>query len=621
MPTISQLPSAVTVTDADNVPISQGGVARAASVGTLLAGLQPAITIDSPSLLGRISIGPGGPEQVDVGNGLALNAGTLVANGADHASFAIESALQPSDEFVISSSGAPKLVQATLLRSIFSPGSNITIDSQGVISSNIGVSSSGSTDSSFAIATLPSASTISAVDLLAVSQSGSNHSITYSGLLNGQTIDMAQPAGAAADTDTFWVGQGTAVLVRQTFGELWSWIENHVLSSKLPVLELVSDTSLDGVLHNGRILVCSQPLALSATPADLGSGFSCNVINVSPGNLTCSNGFYTSTGNSTIAPGQTASLRCISYSGGTIVYALISSPIGSASVPGPVVNLSAAGVSVTTIALTWAPPGSGGAAATYTVQYRVSGSTSWTVASAGLISPSFTITNLAAGVSYDCSVFASNAVGAGQLSAIVTASTSASLAMPGQVTDVTASPTSGTSVTVNWSPPITGGPTASYTVQYRQTGSTSWSTAVAGATVGTQLVSGLSPGVSYDFAVTAGNAAGSGPLSTVVSVTTSTQAGAVTSITWNLLPSGSYVHGSGSIGVNAHVSPATAAIQFGFSNSSAVPPSSWTPGAFVNTNLWGAYVSVPSTSGSWYVWAEGTDGSCATVYQEAFSVT
>ncbi len=43
--------------------------------------------------------------------------------------------------------------------------------------------------------------------------------------------------------------------------------------------------------------------------------------------------------------------------------------------------------------------------------------------------------------------------------------------------------------------------------------------------------------------------------------------------------------------------------------------------AYVNTNLWGAYVNTPSVPGTWYAWAEGTDGSTPTVYPTGFSVT
>ena len=35
--------------------------------------------------------------------------------------------------------------------------------------------------------------------------------------------------------------------------------------------------------------------------------------------------------------------------------------------------------------------------------------------------------------------------------------------------------------------------------------------------------------------------------------------------------------------------------------------------ASVNSNLWGNYVPTPATAGTWYVWAEGLDGSAPTI--------
>lgn len=43
--------------------------------------------------------------------------------------------------------------------------------------------------------------------------------------------------------------------------------------------------------------------------------------------------------------------------------------------------------------------------------------------------------------------------------------------------------------------------------------------------------------------------------------------------------------------------------------------------AYVNTNLWGAYVATPASPGTWYAWVEGTDGSKPTVYPTPFTVT
>jgi len=41
---------------------------------------------------------------------------------------------------------------------------------------------------------------------------------------------------------------------------------------------------------------------------------------------------------------------------------------------------------------------------------------------------------------------------------------------------------------------------------------------------------------------------------------------------------------------------------------------------YVNTDLWGQYVPTPATAGTWYAWAEGSDGSASTVYPTPFSV-
>jgi hypothetical protein len=94
----------------------------------------------------------------------------------------------------------------------------------------------------------------------------------------------------------------------------------------------------------------------------------------------------------------------------------------------------------------------------------------------------------------------------------------------------------------------------------------------------------------------------------------------VTAVTWNVAPTGSYTHGSGSIGVNAHITPASAPVQFGFSASLTVPPVTWTAAILVNTDLWAAYVNTPTTAGTWYAWVEGADGSFPTVCPASFTV-
>lgn len=133
-------------------------------------------------------------------------------------------------------------------------------------------------------------------------------------------------------------------------------------------------------------------------------------------------------------------------------------------------------------------------------------------------------------------------------------------------------------------------------------------------------VTALLPTTSYEFEVTASNAAGTGPASNVA-IANTLAGNSVTSVTWNVTPSGSYTHGNGAIGVNAQILPSSAPVQFGFSTSPTVPPTSWTPGSYVNSSLWGAYVNTPSVSGTWYAWVEGTDGSMPTAFPTGFAVT
>ncbi|MGH7153605.1 MAG: fibronectin type III domain-containing protein [Acetobacteraceae bacterium] len=175
---------------------------------------------------------------------------------------------------------------------------------------------------------------------------------------------------------------------------------------------------------------------------------------------------------------------------------------------------------------------------------------------------------------------------------------------------------------LSWSAPSSGGGIpSSYSVQYRVSGTGTWSTASSSVSSTAFTASGLTASTSYDFQVFAVNAGGAGAPSSIVSASTSTSSSSVTSIAWNVAPSGSYTAGNGTIGVNAQVSPSTAAVQFGFSTSATVPPTFWTAATHVNTNLWGAYVPTPASAGTWFGWCEGTDGSAPTVYPTSFTVS
>jgi titin len=291
------------------------------------------------------------------------------------------------------------------------------------------------------------------------------------------------------------------------------------------------------------------------------------------------------------------------------------------AVPGQVIGVSASPSSSSAIVVAWTGQSGSNAASTYTVQYRITGSTAWSSSVAGITQNSYTVSGLQASTSYDFSVFGVNAGGPGVVSAVASASTMAVvISAPGQVTGVTASVSSSTQIVVSWSGQIGTNAATSYTLQYRQTGTTTWGSSIPGITGDSYSVTGLTAATSYDFSILGVNAGGTGPASATISAVTQAAGSSVSSITWNVPPSGTYTHGSGAIGVNAHVTPSSAAVQFGFSTSVTVEPTSWTSGGLVNTNLWGAYVPTPATAGTWYAWVEGTDGSCPTVYPTGFVV-
>lgn len=620
MPTISQLPPTSSVSASDALPISQGGTARSASVGALLASTQPAIVVSSPSLIGRTSLGQGGPEQVGIGVGMTLSGGALQADGSDHAAFPSVSSLSMDSDLVINNQGSPMRMQTSLLRGLFSAGQNVTIASNGVISSSTVASAGPGQSLGSAIGTLQVLTGLSAQDLVAVSHAGSDSAIPYSDFLGGVTIDQAQRAGPVADSDTFWAAQGSNVMGSQNFSSIWLWIANKLPTYKAPVVEVTVSINLDATVHNGRTLVCSHPVTLTPLIANMGSGFQCGVINASSGSVTLGSGFVSSTGSLTLAPWQSASLSSMTYSGGTIAFATMPSS-GVIQIPGQVTGLSSLGMTATSITVTWLAPLGGGPVSSYNLQYRQSGTSSWINIPSNASATTFQIVGLQATTIYDVAVTATNVSGSGTMSSILPATTSgiAQTAAPSQVVGLTATPASINTVLLTWPSQSGDSAATSYTAQYRKSGSSPW---ILGAVIAVSpvTISGLLSATSYDFSVFGVNATGIGPTSSAVTAVTLVVPQSVSLITWNFIPNGAYTHANGSIGVNAHVSPASSPVQFGFSLSASTPPSSWTTAILVNTDLWGAYVPTPPTPGNWYTWAEGLDGSAPIVSSGSFLV-
>ena len=101
--------------------------------------------------------------------------------------------------------------------------------------------------------------------------------------------------------------------------------------------------------------------------------------------------------------------------------------------------------------------------------------------------------------------------------------------------------------------------------------------------------------------------------------------GSASTLSFQTPPVGPYAIGQANIGVNAILAPGSAAasIQFGWSTSATIAPTSWTTGIYVNSQsngdaLFAAYLTAPSTADVFFGWVATTD---ATVHACSGSVT
>ncbi|MCF3945319.1 collagen-like protein [Acidiphilium sp. AL] len=341
MTTIPQLQAAPDVGPGDLVPLSQNGNLYAATVAQLTAGLQAEILLPTGDILGRASAGAGEPEALGLGAGLVLEATTLAATGADHLAFPLLGTFSASTEVIVNAAGQPARLPVTELRGLFAAGSGIAIDANGTLSVTAGAiagpagpegpagpagpqGANGPSGPQGAGLTAPgsanAASTIAGSDYVAIWQNGANAWITYQQLIGGQTIDQLPAAGPAADSDLLLVAQGGNALSSQSFAAIWTYAAQKIPTLRQGVVELTTNTVLDATTHNQRILVASQPITVSANFVNMGSGFSCRVINLSAGAVTMGTGITSGSGGSVLAPGAAAELTALSYSGGSIVW-------------------------------------------------------------------------------------------------------------------------------------------------------------------------------------------------------------------------------------------------------------------------------------------------------------
>ncbi len=174
-----------------------------------------------------------------------------------------------------------------------------------------------------------------------------------------------------------------------------------------------------------------------------------------------------------------------SCSGGVSGYTASQIFSTTASVP---TTLTTANVTENSVDLNWVNTGG---TATYDVQYRPVGSSTWTSIT-GLSSTTTTVSGLTACTDYEFQVAASCSGGVSGYTASQTFSTMASVP-----TTLTTANVTENSADLNW---VNNGGTATYDVQYRPVGSSTW-TSITGLSSTTTTVSGLTACTDYEFQV------------------------------------------------------------------------------------------------------------------------
>lgn len=153
----------------------------------------------------------------------------------------------------------------------------------------------------------------------------------------------------------------------------------------------------------------------------------------------------------------------------------------------------------------------------FQVDYRVQGAGSWTTVDTGSRELAYYFHELLPNTTYEFRVFASNETGDGTPSAVLTVI----LDVPGQPTGLTTGTPTTTAMPLTWTAPVGGAVLTDYVVQHSPAGAGTWTTFSDGTSTATSTtVTGLTPGTSYDFRVSASNASGSGTPSATATAST-----------------------------------------------------------------------------------------------------
>ena len=200
----------------------------------------------------------------------------------------------------------------------------------------------------------------------------------------------------------------------------------------------------------------------------------------------------------------------------------------AATVPGAPTGLTATASGTSTINLTWnAPSNDGGASISgYRIEVSPNGTSSWTnrVADTGNATTTYAHTGLSAGATRHYRVSAINSVGTGAVSNVDDATTATANTVPGAPTGLTATASGSSRIDLSWTAPTNNGGASisGYRIEVSSNGGSTWNDrdADTGSTNTTYAHTGLSPGATRHYRVSAINSAGAGAVSNVDDATT-----------------------------------------------------------------------------------------------------
>lgn len=95
-----------------------------------------------------------------------------------------------------------------------------------------------------------------------------------------KTVDVPSLAAAAAadDADLLPVSQGGATMLKQSLGDIWTWITAKIFGWQPALVSISSSTTLSAASHNNRVIKVTSAATLTVAAGTVGAGFSCTVV-------------------------------------------------------------------------------------------------------------------------------------------------------------------------------------------------------------------------------------------------------------------------------------------------------------------------------------------------------